>query len=62
MRLKSASEQLNFVMAKLYQKVIHYIVAANARACPRIVTHSNTASFSIKITFFVKLTKQYRFQ
>ena len=47
---------------KVYQKVIHYIVAANARACSRIATHSNTASFSIKITFYVELTTQYRCQ
>ena len=39
-------------MAKLYQKVTHQIVTANALACSSIVTHSNTASFSIKTTLY----------
>ena len=35
---------------KLYQKVIHQIVVANAFARFRIVKQSNTALFSIKTT------------
>ena len=35
---------------KLYQKVIHSIVATNGFAYSGIVTHSNTAWFSIKTT------------
>ena len=50
MRLKSAPQKLNFVMGKVNQKVLHKIIAANALARSRIVTHSNAASFSIKFT------------
>ena len=32
----------------VYQKVVHLIIAANALASSRILTHRNTASFSIK--------------
>ena len=44
MRLKSASQKLNFVLAQ----AVHWIVAANDLEPSRIVTHNNTASFSIK--------------
>ena len=47
-RLKSAPQKLNFLVRKLYQKVIHQIVAANVLARFRIVTHSNAVSISIK--------------
>ena len=50
MRLKSASRKLNFVMAKAISKSITYIGTANALARSRIVTHSDTTSFSIKVT------------
>ena len=43
MRLKSAPQKLNFVMPKAVSKS-----AANTHARFRIVTHRNTASFSIK--------------
>ena len=43
MRLKSAPQKLNVLMA---QKVVDYIVAANILARSGIITHSN--SFSIK--------------
>ena len=33
---------------KLYQKVMHYIIAANASWRYRMVTHINTSSFSMK--------------
>ena len=50
MRLKSAPQKLNFVMAKAISKtyILDVDVAANALARSRIVTHSNTASFFIK--------------
>ena len=48
MRLKSPPQKLNFVMAKTISK--SYILnCSHALARFRIVTHSNTASFSIKI-------------
>lgn len=43
--LKSTPQKLNFVMAKLYQKVLHQIVATNPFARSHIVTHSNAAFF-----------------
>ena len=52
-RLKSAPQKLNFVIAKAISKSYQLIVAANILACSHIVTDSNTASFSI---LFVKLT------
>ena len=39
MRLKSAPQKLNFLMVKGIQKVIHQLVATNALARFRIVTH-----------------------
>ena len=51
MHLKSAPQKLNFVMAKAISKSYTYIVAANALACSRIVTHSSTTSFLIKSYF-----------
>ena len=48
MRLKSAPQKLNFLMAKAISKLIHKIKAANALARSHIVTHSNAVSFSIK--------------
>ena len=51
MCLKSASQKLNFAITQnLYQKVIYWIVAAAALVGSDIITHSNAASFSIKIT------------
>ena len=59
----STPQKLNFVMAKLYQNVIHKIVAANALARSRIVTHSNTALVSIKTflceTYNILFSKNY---
>ena len=49
-RLKSASQKLNLAIAKAVSKVTYKIVAANTLARSRIVTHSSTASFLIKIT------------
>ena len=46
--LKSAPQKLNFVMAKLYQKVLHQIVATNPFARSHKVTHSQVALFLIK--------------
>ena len=51
MHLKSAPHKLNFVMAKAISKSYTYIVAANALACSRIITHSSTISFPIKNHF-----------
>ena len=48
MHLKSALQKLNFVMIKAISK--SYALDANSFARSRIVTHSNTASFLIKIT------------
>ena len=41
LRLKSAPQNVTFKQEKLYEKVIHYIVAINALADFRIVTHSH---------------------
>ena len=49
--LKSAPQTLNFVMQKLYQKVIHYNVAANALPHSCIVRH-NAALFLIKTILY----------
>ena len=48
MRLKNASQKLNFLVAKATSKSYNQILAANALERSRIVTHSNTVSFSIK--------------
>ena len=50
MHLKSAPQKSNFPMAKAISK--SYTLAANALACSRIITHSNTASFLIKTTLY----------
>ena len=50
--LQSVPPKLNFVMVKLYQKILHSIVATNALAGSHIVTHSNAALFLIKLTTF----------
>ena len=50
MHLKKAPQKLNFVMAKAMSKSYNETIAANALASSRIIMHSNTASFSIKIT------------
>ena len=53
MRLKSAPQKLNFLMAKFIQNTLNYkvhlIVATNAPARSRIVKHCYAASFSRKI-------------
>ena len=48
MCLKSAPQKLNFLMTKAISKSCTLIVATNVLARSRIVTHSKTASFSIK--------------
>ena len=53
MCLKSAPQKLNFLMTKAISKSCTLIVATNVLARSRIVTHSKTASFSIKL-FYVK--------
>ena len=50
MRLKSAPQKLNILMAEAISK--SYIVAAYTLARSRIVTHSKTASLSIKTILF----------
>ena len=49
MSLKTPPQKRNFLSAKLYEKVIHSIVATNALGSFCIVTHRCTASFSQKI-------------
>ena len=48
MRLKSAPQKLNFLMAKAISKRCTLDCSCKALARSRIVTHSNAASFSIK--------------
>ena len=48
MRLKSAPQKLNFLMAKAISKRCTLDCSCKALAHSRIVTHSNAASFSIK--------------
>ena len=48
MRLKSAPQKLNFLMAKAISKRCTLDYSCKALARSRIVTHSNAASFSIK--------------
>ena len=50
MCFKSATQKLNFLMAKAISICYTLDVTANALAQSRIVTYSNTASFSIKTT------------
>ena len=52
MHLKSGPQKLNFITAKAISKCYTLIVAANVLARSRIVTHNNTASFSIKTTLY----------
>ena len=47
-KCENTLQKLSFV----HQKVIHYIVAANALARSGIVAHSNAASFSIKTILY----------
>ena len=51
MRLKSALQNLTFYWQKLYEKVIHEIVARISRARFRIITHSYAVSVSRKNHF-----------
>ena len=55
MRLKKAPQRLNFVIAKPKTKDYALVVAANAPALSRNITHSNAASCLIKKPFYVKL-------
>ena len=52
LHLKSAPQKRKFVMAKAISKSYTLDLEANAFARSRIVTHSNTASFSLKTTFY----------
>ena len=51
MRLKSAPQKLNFAIAKAISKSYTLDCSSNAFACSCVVTHNNTASFSIKSTY-----------
>ena len=48
MRLKRAPQKLNFLMAKVYKKIIHLTVSTNVLARFLIVTHCYAVSFSRK--------------
>ena len=48
-RLKSAPQNLNFVIAKAISKIYTLDLTVNVLARFHIVTQSNTVSFSIKI-------------